>query len=977
MGYVCLFPLSIISQTSKQYFLQGLVQDAVTRLHIEGQTTVDLLSPDSVSIITSGFLSNYPDKTGRTVTHLYLPVKQSGKYVIRLQNNNYHTLFHPISITLHQREDKIGVGPLFLRRRLVSESYDIDEIIVNATKIKFYFDEDTLVYNAAQYVTQKGFVLNDIIKKLPGIEINKYGEIFSNGRKVEYLLLNGKDFFNKDRKTLLENLPAFTVKDIIVYQRDADSLAVIEREKKMSGLTMDVRLKKDYQIASMANIDGGGGTDKRYYGKLFGLVFSPFHRMSVYAITNNINRNEQLDAKGNSEKNIDNGDGEKETMLAGIDYNVDDRQGKYELEGDVHLLFNDVTQIQKSKQQNYLTDGDLFGKTSNSIKGRSLTFSSKHKLHLLAKSRFGFILTPSLNYSIKKNRVSSTEALFKSDIDSFYGQTWLEDISPLNNSSLSQLYGTRTTSNNQLAMHKSKVASIGLDKSISVPRTNDVLRLSAGFSYSIDDGEGFSQWDINYHTFGTTQRTDKYEKLISKKTNISFQSDYTFRLTGSKSLIFCYSFKNNKEISDSPIYSLNGLNEHDRLPIGVIPDESLLSAVRDNRNSSDYTQQEKIQQFRTSYIYNKVSYENNCRGEEKLDVTLSLAKEKRNLHIKQGKTDTIALQNRLLPEVSVAYSIEKFNMKEQHGFLFILSYKYKEKLPAILQAVDIYNDAIPTQIRCGNPDLKSSSYHYPVAQFMFKPSPRNDHSIAYEELFSEREVVNSLLYNRETGVYQSRPMNVNGNRLSYFTIKDNFYTNKSLLSKISNYLNIIRNNNVSFMGTNKDELANARQICTYDIGEKLSYAKTTRDNKHRFEAGMFVDYYFSTTHDNGFQPASIYYYGISTSANIEMPHNIRFNIDYTGQKRSGHFNTQINGDEHILNMILTRAFSNDIILQFEGIDLFGQRKNYFRSITAQNRMEIETNNLGRYVMLHFIWRVNSKPKSEERQAQNYTHEHSH
>ena len=973
----CMYVLTGFSQNVSSYSIQGIVQDAVTRLPIEGFTDVDLLGKDSVSVFTTGFLSDYPDKSGRNVTHLSLPVKQSGEYVIRLRNNNYHTLYHPITIVLHQREEIINVGTLLLKRRLVSESYDLDEVTVTATKIKFYFDEDTLVYDAAQYITQEGLALNDILRKMPGVEINDKGEIFSNGRKIEYLLLNGKDFFNKDRKTILANLPAFMVKDVKIYQREIDSLAVLDREKMMTGLTMDVRLKKDYQVASMANVDAGGGNDSKYYGKLFGMGFSQFHRMSIYAIANNINRNDELDINGNVGRNLDNGYGDKKLTTTGIDYNVDDRQGKYELEGDVRFQFSNVMQTQKDKQQLFFIGGNQFSEASNTMQNESLSFSSKHKLYLFAKSLYSLTLSPSITHSSLKKQFSATDAMFITDIDTICGNSWMDFTNLINDSSLLNQYGTRKTCNEILGNYNSTEASIGIEKSVNIPRTNDVLHLSANVSYANNMSNGFSQWNSTFFKYGTKQWTYAYEKYLSSRYGSTIQSDYTYKISSTKNLLICYSYTHNAEDSDSPIYSLHLMNGQEDLPFGSIPDDNLLSTVKDSRNSTCFTQNENIHQMRAAYLYDKISYENENRREEKLNISIPLTNEIRNMHVKQGVLDTTAIQSRMLPELSAEYSLEKFHMRDQHGFWLRLSYKYKEKLPAIIQTIDLRNDAIPTQIRCGNPNLKPSSYHYPYVQFMIKPSSQSDHSIAYEELFSVHEVVNALLYDKDTGVYLSKPMNADGNRVAYYTLRSNFYTNKNLSSKISNYLNVTRNNSVSYIGTTEESLEKPQHICTYEIGDKLTYERKSNDNKRRYEINAFYEHYFSATHNSDYESASMFHYGMIVSSNIELPHDYRTTIEFWGQNRTGHLYSKMNGAEHILNLSLTKAFSNNILLQLEGLDLLGQRKNYIRTITAQSRVEQETNILGRYVMLHFIWRVNSKPKSGQVLSHEHTHEHNH
>ena len=121
-------------------------------------------------------------------------------------------------------------------------------------------DGDTLVYNADAFNLAEGSMLDGLIRKLPGVELNKEGEIKVNGRKVESLLLNGKDFFDKDRELILDNMPAFMVKNVQSYERVNPKVKGTPEEKfTPKELVMNVRLKKDYNSGWVRTAEAGGG----------------------------------------------------------------------------------------------------------------------------------------------------------------------------------------------------------------------------------------------------------------------------------------------------------------------------------------------------------------------------------------------------------------------------------------------------------------------------------------------------------------------------------------------------------------------------------------------------------------------------------------------------------------------------------------------------------------------------------------------
>ena len=99
-----------------------------------------------------------------------------------------------------------------LRRKPLVRERTLGEATVTATKIKFYTKDDTLVYNADAFNLAEGSMLDALVEQLPGVELKRDGRILLNGKQVESVLLNGKDFFKGDNTVLLDNLPAYTVK---------------------------------------------------------------------------------------------------------------------------------------------------------------------------------------------------------------------------------------------------------------------------------------------------------------------------------------------------------------------------------------------------------------------------------------------------------------------------------------------------------------------------------------------------------------------------------------------------------------------------------------------------------------------------------------------------------------------------------------------------------------------------------------------
>ena len=176
---------------------------------------------------------------------------------------------------------------------------ELEEVAVNATRILMVQKGDTIIYNAAALQLSAGSMLNDLVRALPGAQLDKGGKITINGERVTSLLVNGKDFFKGDPMVALTNLPYYTVDKIKVYHKgpelknatQSDSLRAEVAEKP---LVMDVRLKKEYGQGWLANAEAGAGVrtlgkfSPIYRGRAFALRFTDHSRLGIYATANNV-----------------------------------------------------------------------------------------------------------------------------------------------------------------------------------------------------------------------------------------------------------------------------------------------------------------------------------------------------------------------------------------------------------------------------------------------------------------------------------------------------------------------------------------------------------------------------------------------------------------------------------------------------------------------------------------------------------------
>lgn len=306
-------------------------------------TQVELMTTDSTVIATAKpFWDRY-----RPNSHFIIPVSfRSGEYIVRLTNPQYQTTTMRFKLKVRKQDNSYSIGEIKMRRKPVSRTIALGEATVTATKIKFYNKGDTLVYNADAFNLAEGSMLDALVEQLPGVELKRDGRILVNGKQVESVLLNGKDFFKGDNTVLLDNLPGYTVKHVKFYDKTSERSEGLKMDLDDGRFVMDVILKREYQIGWLANAEAGVGTHERWLGRLFALRFTPQSRLACYANANNTHESRKPGRNGEWSPSAI-GNGTSTTEVAGIDYLRYDKKHRYELEGNVDVTHTDNDAVTK------------------------------------------------------------------------------------------------------------------------------------------------------------------------------------------------------------------------------------------------------------------------------------------------------------------------------------------------------------------------------------------------------------------------------------------------------------------------------------------------------------------------------------------------------------------------------------------------------------------------------------------------------
>ncbi|MCI1731422.1 MAG: hypothetical protein LKM34_03145 [Prevotella sp.] len=333
--------------------IQGHVVDNISG---DGLTPkIILMTADSVVIdTTTAQLEDNPYTGGKIGSYIFYKINQKGRYIIKAVMENYSDTYTDCELRSNRQ------STIFAKLiRMMKVFHELPEVLVKATKLKMVMQGDTIVYNANAFNLANGSMLDALIAKLPGAKLNKDGQIYVNGKYIESLLVNGHEFFSGNPKLALENLPAYTVNKIKVFNKAGAASVMMGHNMGDQSYVMDVRLKREYATGYMSNLETGMGTNDRYQVRGFGMKFSNKERIGAFVNINNLNDNQRAELNGEW-KPQDMPDGLLATKTAGLSYLNFIKGTDTWLSSDMTYTHTSSDNITKQNAQTFLPGGDAY-----------------------------------------------------------------------------------------------------------------------------------------------------------------------------------------------------------------------------------------------------------------------------------------------------------------------------------------------------------------------------------------------------------------------------------------------------------------------------------------------------------------------------------------------------------------------------------------------------------------------------------------
>ena len=830
--------------------------------------------------------------------------------------------------------------------------------VCSGDKVKMVYKGDTVVYNADAFYLTQGGMLDDLIKKLPGVQLKDNGDIYVNGRKMDYLDLNGKDFFKGNNKAMLENIPYYTVKNLRVYEKMTDKSKYLEYNTEKKEYVLDVTLKPEYSKGYMANVEASEGTKDRYFGRGFGLRFTDNSRISIFSNLNNTNeyRKPGSDVDWTPSNSPQ---GTCDTKKAGIDLFIDDKDKRFTEKANSQISWKDNDYQQNEVSENYITTVNNYTYRGSASRLKNLSFNMTNDF-MLKKPIWLRSLT-NLSYDRSKNNPWNISAILASKPD-YIGGTQ-EVVDSLYKKMLNPTLKNITAGRNRTISKDNSdhlYASENFNISKRLPWGDD-LDLSCDLSYQKNNTKLYKQYSADYfQTDYPSDFSNQYTKSSSSGYSYSPKIEYTIR-TSSKWYFLFYALYNQKfESKKNDLYHLDRIDgwglgsEHSLGDLPSTRDSLLLGLDASGVDNSNYLARTTEGGFRM-FLDKKTK-----DGYIWFNLHLPLQRYIERTHFVRKTIDNrVCLRNWVFKPDMTLY-VYTHNSKR----LYYLNYYTDFGTPSIYEMADVTDASDPSAIRVGNPNLKNwVNYNLDFRYSDNKPETQQNFSINGTVNIYTNKVGYERIYNNTTGGSALHPENVNGNwhcsldgTFGRAIDKQKYWMWETRLSW--NY-----NRSVDFIyqsGIKESELS---KVDNHDLEDVLRL-RYQRD-KLTLGAQCDVTWRNSSSHREGFPTINAYDYNYGITGEYTFPWNFQLATDLKMYSRRGYDNSSMNTNNLIWNASLSRAFCKSrLIAKIIGYDLLHQMSKTTCYLNPMLKTETWVNSNPSYVMLNISYSINVMPNKK-------------
>ena len=924
--------------------LDAAAQDYNRRLTISGQLFDAEFREPMMQATVQLFTTTDSTFVGGTVSDdkgiFIVQAPSNGTYKLKISSVGFQPIEREVTLRRNQNQE---LGALIMS----TDAIMLKETVVTGRAAQVIAKKDTLVYNPEAYRTPEGSPIEELIKRMPGAEIDEDGNITINGKVVKKILLDGKEFMLGDTESALKNLPVSIIQNVKFYDQQSDQARIIGIDDGNKETVLDFTIKRGMNRGYMTNLDIAGGTHHRYASRGMGSSFTDNTRVMVIGNFNNKDENagwwnrRGLNARKMLGTNLNYDDGKKLKIDANFRWN--------------HRDGDNVNEV--AREDFYSQDYRTFTNNISSSLTRSNNWWGNVRLEWKPDTLTTLLMRANGNTGTNDGTTESSGATFSDDPYSYVTDPLSADgIAAMN--SLGKAVNYNKQASLTYGENRNFWAMLQLFRRLNARGRNVTLRLEASGSKNEQQNASNNEVHLfqkkNQAGQDSTYFTARYNLTPSNSNGYVANATYSEPLWKGAHLQASYELRFSQNKSDRNTYDFSKLSQN---PFsGIEPEyrewDTWLSPVYDqmdsylDRNLSRYSEYKNY----THNLRLMLRYK-----EEKYDYNIGfLVQPQHSNYIQDYRgiyVDTVRNVTNLTPTFDFHY-----NFTEQNTLR--IQYRGDTQQPDITQLLDITDDSNPLYITQGNPGLKPQ-FTNTLNLYYNNYIARHKRSIvAYANYRHIRNSISNLVrYNPETGGSISRPENINGN----WNLNGGFTFNTAIDStahwNIGTDSRARYNNYVSYVAQpNADAEKNTTRSINVSQRLNLSY----RNDWLEITIDGWCNYQHSR---NELQPTAnldTWQFNYGGQFLVRLPYNFEVSSNIHERSRRGYNDPSSNTNELLWNGQISKTLLRDksLIIALNFYDLLGQQSNYERWVNASGRSDTRYNSINSYAMLHVRYRLN-------------------
>lgn len=716
-----LFILASISNTfAQQGSIKGMVTDTLNKQNLSNAVVSVLRAKDSVLVKFTR-----TNKEG----NFDLPNLTAGKYIVMVTYPSYADYVDIITTTT-------GVTDLG-KISVITKATLLQEVIVKQTIGSIRMKGDTTEYKADSFKVSANADVQELLRKMPGIQVNSKGEITAQGERVQKVLVDGEEFFSDDPAVVTKNLRADAVDKVQAFDKKSDQAVFTGIDDGQKIKTLNLTLKEDKKKGYFGKAEAGGDFNRYGYGKLLANSFKGKRKISGYLTTDNtkfesLNWNENQNYGGNTNMTTEvtddggimmwgSGDefswgtGFPRSVTGGFHFSNKWNKDKHNSNNTYQFNQLDVSGINSNKTQNILPGADLI---STSVQDQ---VSSRKRNKITSTYEWQIDSTSSLKVTARGSIVNSNMA------SNYLGRTITSDSILLNQSNRNTSTVDENKTMNTTIFYRKRFKKMGR----TISWNNDI-------NYNDRADDGFLIADNTfYDSFGTLIKRENVDQQKTNKqiaTTINSTINYTEPLWKNTFLVLNYKLSVSRNDAERNTFAKNAANNKYENLVDTLSNHFIFNTTGHNGSVN------------IRYNVKKFNFS--------IGTGLGTVNYRLNDLVKQ--TDRNVIFNNFIPAVTF-----NFTPKQQRRLNF--SYNGSTRNPSLSQIQPIIDNIDPLNLTIGNPNLKQSFVHQfnlYGSDYKVLKSRRINFSIEYSK--TENAISNSSFVDNQ-GRRVNQAINVAGN----------------------------------------------------------------------------------------------------------------------------------------------------------------------------------------------------------------------